>query len=185
MANSEISRLRSKVVYRNRWMEVREDTVRYGDGSQGIYGVVDKRDFALIIPVHDDASFQLVQQFRYPVGGRYWEFPQGAWETGVDGDPADVAAAELEQETGFRPGSLKKLGHLYEAYGFASLGFHVFLAVGLVSGTPGRDREEQGMVTASFTRREVDAMILSGRIKDAPTIASLGLLDLSQPGQPG
>src|SRR5690606_41318063 len=42
--------LASTVVYRNPWMTVREDHVERPDGSRGIYGVVDKPDFALIIP---------------------------------------------------------------------------------------------------------------------------------------
>ena len=40
----------SRVVYRNRWMVVREDEVRRLDGSPGIVGVVDKPDFALVLP---------------------------------------------------------------------------------------------------------------------------------------
>lgn len=182
MSSSEISRLSSKVIYENRWMKVREDAVRFPDGSDGIYGVVDKEDFALIIPVHTDGRFQLVQQFRYPVGARYWEFPQGSWETRAGADPVDVALGELEEETGFRSKSLKKLGHLFEAYGFSNQGFHIFLAIGLEPGTMTRDHEEQGMITSAFSRREINNMILTGKIKDAPTIASLGLLDLLKEG---
>ena len=42
--------LGSRQVYTNAWMSVREDDVRRFDGSPGIYGVVDKADYALIIP---------------------------------------------------------------------------------------------------------------------------------------
>ncbi|MEM7060737.1 MAG: NUDIX hydrolase [Pseudomonadota bacterium] len=161
-------------------MKVHEDAVRFPDGSDGIYGVVDKEDFVLIIPRHADGRFQLVQQFRYPVSGRYWEFPQGSWETKPGSDPENVAMGELEEETGFRARSLKRLGHLYEAYGFSNQGFHVFLADELESGTLGRDHEEQDMQTAAFCHEEVTAMIASGQIKDAPTIAALGLLSISE-----
>ncbi|MDQ3601656.1 MAG: ADP-ribose pyrophosphatase, partial [Actinomycetota bacterium] len=34
--------VRSREVYANPWMTVREDEVRRADGSDGIYGVVDK-----------------------------------------------------------------------------------------------------------------------------------------------
>ena len=34
--------IRSREVYRNAWMTVREDQVRRGDGSTGVYGVVNK-----------------------------------------------------------------------------------------------------------------------------------------------
>ncbi|HTY26733.1 MAG TPA: ADP-ribose pyrophosphatase, partial [Mycobacterium sp.] len=57
-------------------MTVREDEVRRPDGSAGIYGVVDKPDYALVIATDGD-RVALVEQFRYPLGERRWEFPQG------------------------------------------------------------------------------------------------------------
>ncbi|MGH3622808.1 MAG: ADP-ribose pyrophosphatase, partial [Sciscionella sp.] len=68
--------LDSREVYANSWMSVREDNVRRQDGSLGVYGVVDKPDFALIVALDGD-RLHLVEQFRYPVSGRRWEFPQG------------------------------------------------------------------------------------------------------------
>jgi len=71
-----IRRLGSRTVYANQWLTLREDDIERPDGSTGIYAVIDKPDFALVIPVERD-GFHLVEQYRYPVGGRYWEFPQG------------------------------------------------------------------------------------------------------------
>lgn len=44
-----MEQISSRVVYRNPWMTVREDEVRRADGSPGIYGVVEKPDFALTL----------------------------------------------------------------------------------------------------------------------------------------
>jgi len=177
---AEITRLGRRTVYENKWLKVHEDVVRFPDGAEGIYGIVDKEDFVLIVPRHEDGRYQLVQQYRYPVAGRYWEFPQGSWETKPGMDPEIVALGELEEETGFRAKSLLKLGHLYEAYGFSNQGFHIFLADALEPGKVARDHEEQDMLTASFSHREVTEMILSGDIKDAPTIAAFGLLAIAE-----
>ena len=68
---SEIEQLESRVVYRNRWMNVREDDIRRMDGSLGIYGVVEKKDFSVIAAVDGDEVY-LVEQYRYPVQARYW-----------------------------------------------------------------------------------------------------------------
>ena len=57
-------------------MRVREDTIRRRDGSIGIYGVVEKPDFVVIVPIEDDGRLHLVEQYRYPVEGRYWELPK-------------------------------------------------------------------------------------------------------------
>jgi 8-oxo-dGTP pyrophosphatase MutT (NUDIX family) len=104
----------SREVYRNAWLSVREDEVVRADGSAGVYGVVDKPDFALVIP-QDLDGFWLVEQFRYPVGRRAWEFPQGSWGAGASGSNIDLARSELTEETGLRAGQLRHLGHLYEA----------------------------------------------------------------------
>lgn len=97
--------MRSREVYRNAWMTVREDQVRRGDGSTGVYGVVDKPDFALVIP-RDEQGVWLVEQYRYPVRRRAWEFPQGSWGTSTSGTRAELAAAELREETGLQAAQL-------------------------------------------------------------------------------
>src|SRR5688500_7752567 len=71
-----IRRVASREVYRNTWLTLREDDIRRSDGSKGVYAVVDKPTYALII-ARDGNRFQLVEQFRYPLGLRRWEFPQG------------------------------------------------------------------------------------------------------------
>ena len=97
---SEISKISGRTVFESPWLHLREDLVRFPDGSTGQYGVVDKSDFALVIPKHADGRFQLVEPFRYPVGGAFWEFPQGSWEGAPEADPLALAAGELEEETG-------------------------------------------------------------------------------------
>jgi ADP-ribose pyrophosphatase len=96
----DIETLGTRCVYENRWMRVREDAIRRRDGSEGVYGIVEKPDFVVIVPVEEDGRIHLVQQYRYPVGARDWAFPQGAWEETPGADPADMARGELQEETG-------------------------------------------------------------------------------------
>jgi 8-oxo-dGTP pyrophosphatase MutT (NUDIX family) len=84
-----VEQVRRRIVYRNPWMVVSEDEVRRADGSPGIYGVVEKPDFAVILP-RTPNGFWLVEQFRYPVGRRAWEFPQGSWSHEAQGRPRAV-----------------------------------------------------------------------------------------------
>ena len=171
-----IERLASREVYANRWMRVREDDVRFADGSTGIYGVVEKPDFALIVP-WDGTAFWLVEQHRYPVGERFWEFPQGSWDDRRTDRPAEeLARAELEEETGLRAGRLTRLGHLYEAYGFSNQGFHVFLAEELVEGARRPTPSEQDMEVGRFTPEELWGLVADGKLKDAPSLAALALV---------
>ena len=76
-AEPPVRRVSSRIAYRNPWLTVREDGIEYPDGTTSIYGIVEKPDFALVLP-RGDGGFWLVNQFRYPVGRRMWEFPQGS-----------------------------------------------------------------------------------------------------------
>jgi ADP-ribose pyrophosphatase len=177
-AKRETATLGTRLVYENRWMRVREDAIRRPDGSQGIYGVVEKSDFVVIAPVEDDGSVHLVEQYRYPVGARFWEFPQGAWEHAPGADPLDVARGELQEETGLLAERMTAAGHLLQAYGYATQGYHVFLARDLRPAARKLDHEEQGLITRCFSGSELTRMIRDGEIKDATTVAALGLLQL-------
>ena len=178
-----IEQLSSREVYKNRWMRVREDEVRFPDGSKGIYGVVEKVDFVVVIPRHDNGTFELVEQFRYPVGGRFWEFPMGAWETRPDADLLEVAHGELGEETGLAAAQMTPLATgLHEASGHTTQCFSVYLATGLRAGTDEHrpDHEEQDMNTGAFSLAEIKTMIRTGKIKDQTTITALGLLMLME-----
>jgi len=94
-----VQTLGTRQVYANNWMTVREDAIRLADGTESIYGVVDKPTFALVVP-RDGDRLHLVEQFRYPVGRRRWEFPMGTAPERAEVDPAELAARELREETG-------------------------------------------------------------------------------------
>ena len=174
---NEIKQLATREVYRSQWMRVREDVVEFPSGAQGTYSVVDKRDFVLVIPYADD-GFWLVEQYRYPVGSREWEFPQGGWPAGSDGTQEELAAAELREETGLVADSLAHLGHLHTAYGYCSQGYDVYLATGLTAGQVDREVTEEDMIHEWRSAADVRAMARSGELRDAHSLAALALFDL-------
>lgn len=181
----DVVQLSTHVAYRNRWMTVREDQVRHADGSEGLYAVVEKPDFAVIVPVHDGGVF-LVEQYRYPVQGRYWELPQGSLPAPAAPDSmTTVAASELAEETGLRAGTVQPLGVLHEAYGFATQRAHVFAAMELTVGKPDREETESDMRCDWFSLPQMWSLVAAGRFTDAPSLAAVllaqrqGLLDPS------
>ena len=169
-----IERVASREIYRNAWLVLREDDIRRPDGSFGIYSVVDKPTFALVMP-YDGQRFRLVEQFRYPVGARRWEFPQGTAPDLARVEPSELAARELREETGLRATSFEELGLLDVAPGMSSQRGWVFLATGIIEGEADREHEEQDMRSAWFSRDDVEQMMRSGVIADAQTIAAYGL----------
>jgi 8-oxo-dGTP pyrophosphatase MutT (NUDIX family) len=165
----------SRQVYGNAWMTVREDTIRRPDGSPGIYGVVDKPNYALIIPMDGD-RLHVVEQFRYPIGLRRWEFPQGSAPDRAHADPLELAERELREETGLRAGTMTELGLLDVAAGLSSQRGHVFLATDLTQGQHEREHEEQDMKTAWIDRADFEKMIRNSEVTDAQSIAAYAML---------
>src|SRR3954468_15251482 len=122
-----------RLVYENRWMKLHEDRTERADGTPGLYAWVEKPPGALIVPVDGDDVW-LVEQFRHPVGARFWEFPQGAWEDAPAADDEALARGELAEETGLRATTFERLGRLYYGYGMSSQAVTIWRATGLKAG---------------------------------------------------
>lgn len=177
MAKPEIETLGSSILYKNRWMTLREDAIVRADGSTGRYSVVEKPDFAVIAAVAD-GEIHLVEQYRYPVQGRYWELPQGSWEDDAV-DPLVLACAELREETGLTAGTMQHAGRLFLGYGYSTQAYDVFFATDLTPGETQLDPEELGLIARPFKLERFEDMIRDGTIRDASTVAAYGLLRLN------
>jgi ADP-ribose pyrophosphatase len=170
----------SRVVYENKWMRLREDRFETADGREGLYAIVDKSPGAVVIAV-DGNETVLVEQYRYPVGERFWELPQGAWDGEDEPNPEELARGELAEETGLRAGSIERLGRLYFAYGITGQPFDVWLATDLTQGEQALEPEEEGLRVGRFELARVEEMIVDGTIVDSATVAAFGLLRLRRP----
>jgi 8-oxo-dGTP pyrophosphatase MutT (NUDIX family) len=160
-----------RLVYENRWTKLWEDRIERADGAPGLYAWVDKPPAAVIVPVDGDEVW-LVEQFRHPVGARFWEFPQGALEEAPEAPAEELARRELAEETGLRAGALERLGELYFCYGLSNQPVSLWRASELVRGEPALEDTEADLRAGSFTRAQVDAMIADGTIRDAASVAA-------------
>jgi len=172
-AGSSITTLSSREVYRNHWMRVREDEILRSDGKRGIYGVVDKDDSAIILPL-DQGRVWLVEQYRYAIGERALELPQGGWEMEID-NPEELARGELKEELGLVAAQMTRLGTVWISYGFTKQKQHVFLATGLTDTQKDPDPEEHDLVVRSVTVEEFEQMMLDGTIRDNCTLSAWAL----------
>jgi len=165
-----IRQLSSRVVYHNPWMTVREDEVERDNGQRGIYGVVEKHDSAVILPI-DGGHIYLVEQFRYAIGRRSLELPQGSLERSGPA-PEEIAREELEQETGIVAAKLELLGSFIIAIGYSNQRDYAFLATGLKVGTRRPDREEHDLMLHRLTLSEFEQKVRDNTIDDAQTLAA-------------
>jgi 8-oxo-dGTP pyrophosphatase MutT (NUDIX family) len=166
-----IRTLSTREIYRNNWLRLREDKIERDTGEQGIYGVVDKQDCAVILPIDGDHIW-LVEQYRYTIGERALELPQGGWEAD-NVDPEELARGELSEETGLTAGRMTELPWMWIAYGFAKQRQFVFLAEELVPGPPrNRDAEETDMEIVRLPIAAFEQKLRSGEIRDVCTLAA-------------
>src|SRR4051812_13429095 len=145
-------------------MRVHEDR---GEGDR-LYGWIEKSPSALIVPIHAGTVW-LIEQFRHPVGQRFWEFPQGALE-GQNIAPEALARQELAEETGLRAGTMEHLGRLHFAYGLTNQSVDVFRAGELRGGEQALEATEEDLVVRTFSIAEVERMIRSNEIRDAASV---------------
>jgi ADP-ribose pyrophosphatase len=177
-----IRQLSSRVAYRNPWMTVREDEIERDNGTRGIYGVVDKCDGATILAIQDDQIY-LVEQFRYPIGEKSLEFPQGSLET--DGvDPAEIARQELQGETGLVAEKLECLGEIHIACAYTNQKTYAFVATGLTQAARQPDVEEHDLVVRKVSLEQLQVLIRDNLIKDAQTLAAWTLYQSRSGGSP-
>lgn len=167
MAEKEIG---SRQVFKGRAIRVRVATVRKPDGTETTREIVEHEGVIAAIPIDNEDNVLLVRQYRTPAGRDLLEIPAGGIDPGED--PEATVIRELQEEIGYKPGKLVRLGGFFSAPGYATEYLHVYLATGL---TPSRlhaeDTDEIELVKVPLT--EVRGLISSGQIEDAKSIAGL------------
>lgn len=169
--------LSSEIGFQGKFLKVRVDRVERSDGSIGMYEMVEKPDFVMVIPKIGD-KFYLVNQYRYPVNSCSWEFPQGGCE-GIN-DLESCARKELEEELGFQVEGLIFLGNLWLAVGNSTQGCGIYLTEQITQGRQQLEESEADLVTGLFTEQEIANMIMSGEIRSSTTVAAFGLYLLNK-----
>jgi len=169
--------LSTKVVYKNNWMSVREDKVILPNGKKGVYGVVEKNAFVIVIPFVEN-KVALVEQYRYPVKSKSWEFPEGLKDKTKE-NLRDAAIRELREETGLLANKLEEIGTLWLAPGYSNQHYTVFVSRECIQENNRLEGSETDMKVGFFTLEEVKEMVKKGIIKDSPTIAAFSLYLLS------
>ena len=121
-----------------------------------------------VILAHDDKNrVLLVRQYRLPARASLWELPAGRIDEGES--PLKAAKRELEEETGYRAKTWKKLISFYPSPGFLSEKMTIFVASDLKAGEP-HNMDDERIETRWFKLKELKDDIRSGKIVDGKTI---------------
>jgi ADP-ribose pyrophosphatase len=162
--------LSSRVIYEGRAVRLRVDTVATAGGRRTTREIVEHADCVAIVAIDADDNVLLVKQFRKPVEKELLEIPAGGIDAGEDAGTAVVR--EMQEETGFLPRTVARLGGFYAAPGYATEYLYLYLATDLVpSRLYAEDTDEIEVVRV--TVKQIPELIASGRIQDAKSIAGL------------
>lgn len=171
-----------ELIHRGRYLEFRVDTIVRADGTTGTRDVVGHPGAIAVLAVDDEGRLLLVRQWRIPAASGMLEIPAGTLDVheGVTEDPDRAARRELEEETGQRAATWRKLSTFWTAPGFATELMHLYLATGLAVAT-GADRlapdEDERLELSRVPLAEAVAMVEAGEINDAKTILGVFWLD--------
>ena len=139
-------------------------------GVEIVRDVIEHRGAAVILPLLDDGRVILIRNLRRTVGKVLWELPAGTLEPGEA--PEACAMREVEEETGYRAGTLVPLTAFYASPGILDERMHGFLATDLEPSRQSLDADEE-IEVFPIPQWQVRDMLKDGHIEDAKTIALL------------
>ena len=157
-------------VYDSEWMRLVLVDVEIPGGDRFDHHVGRYPQHASGTIVHEDRGVLLIWRHRFITDTWGWEIPAGRIEAGET--PEQAAVRETLEETGWRPGSLTRLGTYAPSNGTTDQVFHIFTAAGanyLGDPTDPGESETIAWVAVDDVRR----MIADGEIYDGLSLTGL------------
>ena len=163
-------RLSSSKIYSGRAISLRVDKVRKASGATTTREVVEHSDCIAVVALDNENNVLLVKQYRYAVGRTLLEVPAGGVEAGEG--TIDSVRRELQEEIGYFPRRVEKLGGFYSAPGYGTEYLYTYVARDLrPSRLVAEDTDEIEVVKVPLS--EIPELIYSEQICDAKTVAVL------------
>ena len=160
----------SEELVRDGNLAFRRDRVRWPDGTEAGYRVIEAPNSVFMVPVHQDGTTVLVRQWRHTWGHTAWEVPAGTLEARED--PLAGAQRELEEEVGLVAGRWTSLG-VTHGTAIVTGRQHLFLARDLSRVHRAPEAYERDMIIREMPLREAVDAALRGDIEHAGSVTAL------------
>jgi len=163
--------LGSKTAYTDPILKVEHREYYYKDADASMpFTLVHMANWASIVALTDDGKVVCVRQFRIGMDDYTIEFPGGAVENGED--HADAAARELEEETGYKCRSIRKIGEMSPNPAFMKNRCHVYLAEGCTPTGKMNPDQFEDIEPVEYSIDEVKGLIAEGRLNHSIVLAA-------------
>jgi ADP-ribose pyrophosphatase len=168
---SEAKLLDSRIAYKGRHIQVREDRVIEPAGYEASREIVVHPGAVCIVARPSPDEVILIRQYRHATGRELLEIPAGTLHEGED--PLVCAFRELEEETGYRAATMIERARFWTTPGFTTEFMYLYEASDLTKTQMNTD-EDEAIEVDIVQGHEALQLIDSGHIQDAKSI--LGLL---------
>ncbi len=158
----------TKIIYSGKVVKLRIDYLK--DGGKKIREVVEHPGAVAVLPILSGDRVLLVRQYRYPIDEWILEVPAGTLKNGES--PEKCALRELEEETGYRAGILKKMLTIYPCPGYSTESIHIFVAYQLEK-TVQRLEEDEELTVVEMSVDEAIRELLNNDVADSKTLLAL------------
>ena len=162
--------LESQAMFEGPLFSVRRERVVEPSGCEVTRDVVIHGGSVVLLPAFPDGKILLVRQYRHAAGCFLWELVAGGIEPGET--PLQAARRELIEETGYRARRMQKLMDVFPTPGFLNEHMVVFACRDLKSGEA-HPEEHEKLEVRLFSLRELERMMLTGRLRDTKSIAAI------------
>ena len=163
-------RITGECVYHGRLLKLQVDQIELPSGRKTVREYLQHPGAVFLLALTPQQEILFVRQFRYPVGRVLLELPAGKLDPGED--PADCAARELQEETGWRAAKITFQQTLLPCVGYSDELLHFFLAEDLSPGVANTDQDEF-LDCITLDLEEAWQMLMRGEIQDAKTAFGL------------
>jgi len=167
--------LRSREVYKNPWIRVREDDVLRPNGKPGIFGIVEAQAGSSIVPIDKFGYCYLTKEYHYGVGKVTIEAISGGIDRGET--PLEGAKRELLEETGLVSSQWVYLGKFYPFTTILNSKQHAFLSLNVKKVHEVSKEEKQLVKIIKMPFKKAVAAVLDGKINHAGSAIAILKVD--------
>lgn len=162
--------LASESVFKGKFLEVCVDTVQFPDGKTGTRDCVRHPGAVAVLPVFEDGTVVVVEQYRHAPGRVFIEMPAGKIEPGNSIE--ETAARELKEETGYEAEQLIHIGKYYPCIGYSDEIIDFFIALNCKPGERELDEDEH-LNVLKMPFKELVQQCELGEQMDSKTLAGV------------